>query len=35
MKKKDEKRLNIAIAETWISVIKTNPDIIKTLRKLR
>ena len=35
MNKKEEKQLNKAIAETWIAVIKANPDIIKTLKKLK
>jgi len=31
MKKEDEKRLNKAIAETWIEVLRANPELIKTL----
>ena len=31
MNKKQEEQLNLAIAETWIAVLKANPELIKTL----
>ncbi len=33
MNKKQEEQLNLAIAETWIAVLKANPELIKTLTR--
>jgi hypothetical protein len=33
MNKKQEEELNLAIAETWIAVLRTNPELIKTLTR--